>query len=275
MDRPTWAPVEIDVSRPANTRLHDAFPAGGPHTTPNIAHHPVPDRPPVPQPRPVPTGGPARPRPDVPRRDRAFLRRAVRLLAGEYGVRQFLDFASGVPDTDPPHETARATHPACRYVYVDADPDVVDRTNALLAGDGNATAVRVDLYHPLRILAEPAARQLVDLAEPVGLLLVGALQLVPDSGEAAAILGQLHDALPSGSYLVLSHPAVEPAGRPRPRSAPGRSPVRRSAADIARLVAGWDLLEPGLVPAAQWRPDRAPTEPADGPTVLCGVARKR
>ncbi len=226
--------------------------------------------------------------PAVARANRAFLRRAVSHLVG-LGIRQFLDIGSGIPTAGNVHEIAQETAPDARVVYVDIDPMAVAESLDILAGNELATAVQGDLRNPAGILGHPAVQRLLDLTEPVGLLLVSVLHFVPDDEQAYAAVTQLVDALPPGSHLVLSHAASEAFDHLFAQSAdkldvyrqhtttPGTS---RTKAEVARFFTGLELVDPGLVRLGEWRPE--PTEPDDtvdsdtvgGGGSWAGVARK-
>jgi SAM-dependent methyltransferase len=221
--------------------------------------------------------------PDVPlvaQANRAFLRRAVRFLVSA-GVRQFLDIGSGVPTQGNVHEIARRSAPESRVVYVDIDPVAVAHSRQILGGDDRATAIQEDARRPEHILNHPDVRGLLDLARPVAVLLVSVVHFIPDADDPAGIVGKLWDAVAPGSYLALSHVTSDgrphfPAGRPGgARSDTFAKP--RSRAEVERLFAGLDLVDPGLVPVEQWRAD-PPGRTGDNLAPLCmhaGVARKR
>jgi SAM-dependent methyltransferase len=146
--------------------------------------------------------------PDAPvrcARTRTFLGRAVRHLAGQAGIRQFLDIGSGIPTMGNVHEIAQQAAPDARVIYVDNDAVAVQHSRAILAGNNNAIAVQADLRRPRDILGSPQLQRLLNLAQPVALLLVAILHFFPDSGEPAALAAELRDALAPGSYLVISH----------------------------------------------------------------------
>lgn len=214
------------------------------------------------------------------RANRAFLARAVRHLAAAEGVRQFLDIGVGLPAADSTHEVAQAVAPESRIVYVDNDPLVLAHARALLAsGPRGATAVvDADLRDAETILARAAA--LLDLRRPVALLLLSILPELPDAARARAIVARLLEAVPPGSFLVLSHAGSDLL--PQEAAAfekclnealPAGRHVARPRADVARFFAGTELLEPGLVPVSQWRPGSA-LEAGATTTVWGGVGRK-
>ena len=199
----------------------------------------------------------------VARADRAFLGRAVRFLAGEAGIRQFLDIGTGLPTADNTHEVAQAIAPETRVVYVDNDPLVLTHARALLtsAPPGVTAYVDADVHHPARIIN--AAAETLDLRRPLAVMMLGILNFVLDTGEAAAIVNHVMDAVPSGSYLVISHPTLELGGEANAEAMRfwndhATPPITaRSRAGISQFFEGLDLVEPGLVPCTRWRPDTA------------------
>ncbi|QFG23457.1 SAM-dependent methyltransferase [Actinomadura sp. WMMB 499] len=217
---------------------------------------------------------------DMTRHSRYMLTRVVRFLAGEAGIRQFLDIGTGLPTMDNTHEVAQRLAPEARIVYVDNDPLVLRHAKALLtSAPGGATAyIEADVRAPEAVLDEAAAT--LDFDRPVALMLMGILGLVPDDGEARAIVRRLMAALPSGSYLAVydgtdTVPSYVDAIR-RHNANSGANPYTpRSHERIARYFEGLDLLDPGVVTVTRWRPDA--TTDHDPPEVACagGVARKR
>jgi O-methyltransferase involved in polyketide biosynthesis len=216
---------------------------------------------------------------DVARASRRFLARAVRFLAGEAGVRQFLDIGTGLPTVDNTHEVAERVATGVRVVYVDNDPVVLTHARALLTSTRATTAyVDADLHDPSRILA--AAAQTLDLSRPVALMLLGILGHIEDDDEARSIVARLLDALPPGSYLVicegtndLYQSGVEAQQQ---YNESGAAPYRlRSARQIAEFFDGLELVDPGVVSCPRWRP-----EPGDRRALLpemdqvAGVGRK-
>jgi hypothetical protein len=186
-------------------------------------------------------------------------RASRRFLAGEAGVRQFLDVGTGLPTEDNTHEVAERVAPGVRVVYVDNDPVVLAHARALLTSTVATTAyVDADLHHPGRILA--AAGQTLDLSRPVALMLLGILGHIEDDGEARAIVARLLGALPSGSYLTICEGTNDhyEAGveAQRQYNESGAAPYRlRSARQIAGFFEGLELVEPGVVSCPRWRPD--------------------
>ena len=198
---------------------------------------------------------------DTVRAERRFLVRAVQYLAGSAGVRQFLDIGTGLPTANNTHEVAQAIAPESRVVYVDNDPIILVHARALLTStpQGKTDYVHADLREPDTILQE-AARTL-DFTRPVALMLLGILNFITDTDEAHAIVDRLLDALPSGSYLVISHPTAEVDGEAMRESMrlwnrQGGTPiVARSRQQITRFFDGQELLAPGVVSCSLWRPD--------------------
>jgi hypothetical protein len=194
--------------------------------------------------------------------NRKFLRRAVRMLAAEAGIRQFLDIGTGLPTADNTHEVAQAVAPDSRIVYVDNDPLVMSHARALLTSTptGRTAYLEADLNNPDAILADPVLRDTLDLSQPVGLMLIAVLHFVHGHGAARPIVQRLLDALPSGSYLVATH-ATQDFGTPEQQALyqqileQGKTDVwTRPKAEFAALFDGLDLVEPGVVPASEWRP---------------------
>ncbi|MGH3978322.1 MAG: SAM-dependent methyltransferase [Pseudonocardiaceae bacterium] len=198
---------------------------------------------------------------DAARAQRDFLVRAVRHLAGEAGIRQFLDIGTGLPTANNTHEVAQATTPGCRIVYVDNDPLIMAHARALLtsAPQGATDYVHADLHDPDAIVQE-AARTL-DFTQPIALILLGIVEHITDDDEAYAIVNRLLDALPSGSYLVLADPTAEVGGEVvleaiRQWNESATPPITaRSRQELTRFFDRLELLEPGVVSSSLWRPD--------------------
>ncbi|MFC7384836.1 SAM-dependent methyltransferase [Sphaerisporangium rhizosphaerae] len=216
---------------------------------------------------------------EVARHSRAFLGRAVRHLAGEAGIAQFLDIGTGLPTVDNTHEVAQRVNPASRVVYVDNDPLVLVHARALLAGtpEGVCDYVNADVRDPDRILAE-AARTL-DFTRPIGLMMLGILGNVWDDAEASAVRDRLVAALPPGSYLVLEDgtDAVDPeaaAQAEKTRAEAGDPYKLRTPRQIAAFFEGLRLLEPGVVSVSRWRPEPSAWGLPEEVTAFCGVAVK-
>jgi hypothetical protein len=265
------APVpDVDVSRPHPARMYDYYLGGKNHYA---ADREVADK--------VLAGAPSAR--TGPRENRAFLGRAVRFLAAEAGVRQFLDIGTGLPTTDNVHEVAQRAVPSSRVVYVDNDPLVLAHARALLTSspEGRTAYIQADLRNPAEILSSPVTVDVLDFSQPVALILAAILHFIPDEFRPADILATLVDALPSGSYLVASQVSMEdnPAligNAMDAYRAAGLPAQARDSGDFARLAfAGLDLVPPGVVLVSEWRPETDGPRPAPAELSLYGgVGRK-
>ena len=211
--------------------------------------------------------------------NRAFLRRVVGWLVGAGGIRQFLDIGSGIPTAGNLHEIAEWAAPGVRVMYVDIDPVAVAHTRAMLAGHPRVGVVQADLRHPAEITNHPEVVGLLDFSEPVAVVLVSVLHFIPDDDDPYRIVAQLRDAVAAGSYIALAHgtkvpelaEALEASKQIYQRTPTPAYP--RSRKEIARLLIGLDLVEPGIVPITDWHPD--PNETGEPwLSVLTAVARK-
>lgn len=197
---------------------------------------------------------------EVAHEDRAFLTRAVATLS-HLGVNQFVDFGAGLPTQGNVHQIAQTFNPLARTVYVDYDPMVVVHGQALLATNDTTAAVAGDLRRPLDVLTCAEVLRLIKFDQPVGVLLVAVLHLLTDEEDPAHVVAQIRDALPPGSYLVLSHVtgdarpglAARVAAEFASRGVSARL-VPRTRAEISGFLDGFDLLPPGLVFPSRWRP---------------------
>jgi hypothetical protein len=220
--------------------------------------------------------------PFTPRANRAFLGRAVRYLAAEAGIRQFLDIGTGIPTAGNTHQVAQAVAPESRVVYVDYDPVVLAHARALLtSGEGGATEyLHADLRDTPAILAQAA--RLLDFTRPVAVTLLAILHVIPDSDDPHAIVATLMDAVPAGSYLVVSHMGsdlVPPQTQQEMSSISHRVSQQqysnRSREQVTRFFTGTGLVEPGLVRVEEWRPEPGGTG-GTGTSALWGaVGRKQ
>jgi len=214
------------------------------------------------------------------RANRAFLARAVRFLAGEAGIRQFLDIGTGIPTANNTHEVAQSVAQETRVVYVDNDPVVLSHARALLTSDpAGATAyIEADLRDPQKILA--GAAQKLDFGRPVALMLMAILQHLGDEDDPYRIVATLLDALPPGSYLALSHPAKDIDAASMAKMADSLNQMMaekvtfRDRLAVSRFFDGLELAEPGMVQASKWRP-ASELEAASPAALWVGVARKR
>jgi S-adenosyl methyltransferase len=215
--------------------------------------------------------------------NRAFLSRAVRYLAAEAGVRQFLDIGTGIPTSPNVHEVAQAVAPDARVVYVDNEPIVLAHARALLTGQnvGETAFILGDLREPQAILEHPALGATLDLTQPVALLMVAVLMYFRDSedpnpyGMAATLL----DRLPSGSYLAVTHPTADfdpraMAGAVAAAEQAGVTLVPRNRAETEAFFTGLELVEPGVVPVLAWRPDNQPPADPHSAYYWAGIGRK-
>jgi len=216
---------------------------------------------------------------DLARSDRQFLSRAVRYLAAEAGIRQFLDIGSGLPTVDNTHEVAQRTAPASRIVYVDNDPLVLMHARALLTSDpeGATDYIQADFRDPAALLARAAAT--LDFSQPVAVLLLGVLGHFGDDDEVVSLIEAVLTATVPGSYLVIAHGSstseglVEAARQYRAGGA--ESYHLRGPEQLARFFDRLDLVEPGVVPVPQWRPDAgADPGPAEAFS-YCAIGRVR
>jgi S-adenosyl methyltransferase len=211
---------------------------------------------------------------------RQFLIRAVRYLADDAGIRQFLDIGTGLPTMKNTHEVAQQVAPESRIVYVDNDPLVLAHARALLLNttpEGVTTYIDADFHDPDLILAD--ARNVLNFTEPIGVMFMGVLGHVAESDDMRSIVARVMDAVPSGSYLVLwdstdiDKALVELC---KNYTATGAVPyIPRPVEQIGRCFEGLEMVDPGLVSITQWRPDTSEVgkaEPMDA--AYCAVARK-
>jgi SAM-dependent methyltransferase len=245
--RPDWAPASINLDVPSSARVWDYF-LGGSHNFAadrQVAEAAIAMKPDM---------------PELARQVRMYLHRAVRAIASA-GVTQFLDIGSGIPTVGPVHAIAREYHPGARVAYVDHDPVAVAHGQAMLADDPGAVFVSGDLRTPGAILDDPRVSGLLDFGRPVGLLLCGVLHFVSGEDDPAGIVASLRDALAPGSFLAVQHATVDEqaaetiemlamwnANSPEPM-------YWRTRAEIAGLMAGFDIQEPGVVFLPCWRPE--------------------
>jgi len=199
--------------------------------------------------------------------NRAFLRRVVRYLVGEGGIRQIIDIGAGLPTARNTHEVALAACPQARVVYVDHDPVVLAHARSMLHGVPGAAVIGQDMLEPEAVLADPALCELIDFTEPVALLFLSILHFVADEADPAGIIARLLAPFPVGSHVAISHatpdeiPEVNDVERVFDEAT---TPAHvRSRAEIAKLVAGMEIIEPGLAWPPEWRPDPGEEVPAN------------
>lgn len=224
--------------------------------------------------------------PQLARANRAFLQRAVRFLAGECGIAQFIDIGTGLPTQQNVHQVAQAINPDACVVYVDNDPVVSAHGRAILADNARTTVLQADLREPGAILSEPELLELIDFGQPVAVLAVTVLHFVPDEADPVGIMATVRHALAPGSYLALTHAcgdirpteASKVAEVYRHTATPG---TPRSREQIQTFFGDFELVSPGLVWVPQWRPaptfaeqEAASAEEAVKIWFLAGVGRK-
>jgi hypothetical protein len=263
MDTTAWTPADVDLQRPNAARVYDFY-LGGSHNFAvdrEMAQRAIALWPEVPM---------------IIRANRAFLRRAVRFLV-QAGVRQFLDLGSGIPTVGNVHEVARADSPDARVVYVDIDPVAVAHAGMILGDDPHVSVIQADLRRPDTVLTHRRLRGLLDLDQPVAVLMVAVLHFVPDADNPSAIIEEYRNALATGSYLAVSH-ATQDGQRPRQTAehqslyARTTTPMTMRSHDaVAQLLQGWQLLDPGLVRLPLWRPEPGEALPHD-PQTFAGYA---
>lgn len=248
LERPNWAPGDIDLERPSVARVYDYWLGG--------AHNFAADRAVgqkalqnMPELR------------NVILTNRAFLRRAVRHLVSA-GVRQFLDLGSGIPTAGNVHEIARTMAPEARVAYVDIDPVAVAHSRSILEDDPRLTVLQADIRDTASVLKSPEVSEVLDFDEPIAVLMIALLHFVPDSDEPGKIIAGYRDGLPENSYLAISHAGFE-QGEEQPGERQARqlynrqvTPMTyRNLTELTALFDGCALVEPGVVRLPMWRPD--------------------
>lgn len=213
---------------------------------------------------------------------RQFVGRAVRFLAGEAGIDQFLDLGMGLPGKPVVHEVARELIPTARVAYVDFDPLVVSHGNAFLARPGVSVVVRGDLRRPAELLALPEIVAHLDFSRPIAVLAVSVLHFIPDADQPHAVMAAIRNALAPGSYLALTHVSLDfvsdrsAARRVLAAYEKSNAPARpRGRAEVLRFFDGFDLVAPGLVPKPQWRSVAGPDVAAAPDVSWGGVGKLR
>jgi hypothetical protein len=211
--------------------------------------------------------------------NRAFLARAVRYLVAEAGIRQFLDIGTGIPTANNTHEVAQATVPECRIVYVDNDPIVLAHARALLTSSpqGATAYVDADLRDTGAVLE--AAAETLDFSQPIAVMLLGILHLISDAEDPYAIVARLLAAVPPGSYLAISHPAIDinagqAEAQKRYNERVSTAQTLRTHAEVCRFFEGLSLVPPGVVYVHTWRPDPGDDAPENVASAHGGVARR-
>lgn len=265
---PGFAPSQIDTSRPHPARMYDYYLGGKDNYVVDREAAAAVLRT-LPEAR------------DIARENRAFLRRVVRYLVRQAGIRQIIDIGTGIPTAGNVHEVAHQIDKGVRVAYVDNDPIVHVHASALLTGQGRTSIVLADLRDPRGILDHPKVQQLIDFSEPTALLLVAIMHFITDQEDPGQIIGAFRDALAPGSYLALSHGTADfhdqaIADQGTAVYAKATAPlVLRGHAQVTALFDGWDLIEPGVVQVPLWRPDGKRMRPRelDKIGIYGGVAR--
>jgi hypothetical protein len=219
----------------------------------------------------------------VARLNRAFLGRAVRFMIGE-GIRQFLDLGSGIPTVGNVHQVADAESPDCRVVYVDRDPIAVAHSELMLASNDQAAIVHADFQYPDNIFDSPQVRRLLNLDEPVGVLMLALLHWIPDELDPPALVAEYRRRVLPGSYLAISHLSddqhtdeITSAVGMFNRAKGTDQATLRTYPEIEAMFGDFELVEPGLVGCALWRPGGIGDISDDAQTnsqIYGGVARK-
>jgi len=264
-DLPAWVPPDVNLQVPSAARAYDALLGG--------AHNFAADREFARKAELVFPGVGA-----SCRANRAFLRRVVLHLV-RAGVRQFLDIGSGIPTVGNVHEIVQAADPGCRVVYVDNEPVAVAHSQLLLKDNDNATIVMADLREPKSILEADETRRLLDLDQPVALLMFAILHFIPDADDPAGLTAHYRDALVPGSYFGVTHATAD--SRPEEMSAleklyatSSNPAVARTTEWITSLFGDFTLVEPGAVYAPEWRPEHDTVANPEHYIFFGGLARK-
>ncbi|HEX3785432.1 MAG TPA: SAM-dependent methyltransferase [Pseudonocardiaceae bacterium] len=258
-DRAAWlAEVsKVNVDRPNAARMYDYFLDGNTNLAVDRAAA-----------EELLTTGPWR---TYARANRAFLGRAVRFVA-QQGIDQFLDLGSGIPTVGNVHEIAHRSNPAARVAYVDIEPVAVAHARRLLADFDNVSITQADIREPAEVLAQPGIAELLDLTRPVAVLAVAILPFITDDDDVAELVAGYRSVCVPGSYLAISHTSqlsLTEDQQARGVELMKRTPtpaVYRTEEQIRPLLAGYELVEPGLVWTPHWRPDDNPAwlpEPAE------------
>jgi len=263
-----WVPTSVDLEKPSSARMYDYL-LGGNH---NFAV----DRDLL--------GKLLAVQPEAKRfaiMNRAFMRRAVLFLI-EQGIRQFLDLGSGIPTVGNVHEIAQQVSPDARVVYVDNEHVAVEHSQLLLKDNDNAVMVHADITKPGLVLNDPATRRMLDFSRPIGLLAITIGHYVLDEHDPAAVFGAYRDALPSGSYLALSHltddfSLVKGDELAEIMKRSQNNIQARTRSEVLALFGDFELVEPGLTTTSEWRPEAgtAPVDDPEGDGLYAGVARKK
>nr|WP_232328547.1 SAM-dependent methyltransferase [Kibdelosporangium sp. MJ126-NF4] len=265
-----WIPPDIDTDKPSGARTYD-FLLGG-------AHNFAADRQAATMAEKIMPGIQK-----VARLNRAFLGRTVRFMINQ-GIRQFLDLGSGIPTVGNVHQVADQTSPGCRVVYVDRDPVAVAHSELMLADNDHAAIVHADLRYPDHVFNSAPVRRLLNLDEPVGLLMMALLHWIPDEWDPHALVAEYRARIPVGSYLGLSHLSTDQhtaeitdAVDMFNRSKGTDQATPRPFEVVEEMFGDFELVEPGLVGCALWRPASTgdvTDDPETNSQIYGGVAKK-
>ena len=264
MELPSWAPRDVDVKRPNAARVYDYLLGGACNfkvdrdfaeklrdNNPEIA--------------------------GAMRNNRAFLGRAVRFCVDQ-GIRQFLDLGSGVPTVGNVHEIAQGTAPGSRVVYVDNEPVAVAHSQLMLKDNPDAEALLADMLDVETVLESEPVRRLIDFTQPVAVIMAAVLHFVPDSADPHGIVARYVAAMAPGSFLVLSHGVTAEEERVRKGwqlyKQSNTPAFGRTHEEIQALMAGTDLIDPGMVWTTEWRPEFNPRAHPQPAWLYAGVGRK-
>lgn len=261
-----WPPPEFDTGVPHSARMYDYW-LGGKDNYPadrqmaELFLQQIPSL------------------PEMARENRDFVGRATTFLAAA-GVRQFLDIGTGIPTSPNLHEVAQGIAPQSRVAYVDNDPIVLAHARAMLLSgpDGSVAYIDADVRRPGDILGHPEIVPVLDLEQPVALMLIAILMLLGPQDDPQAAVAGLRDALPSGSYIALTHPTADfdPAAMGAVTAfatGGGMTFVPRSKDEVLEFFGDWEIVEPGVVPVRAWRPTR-PVDDPESAYYWAGIARK-
>ena len=267
VDRPDWAPKNVDIEKASAARLYDFYLGGSYNFEVDRELG-----------RKVAAAAPGVY--DFALLNRAFLRRAVQYMVSQ-GIDQFLDIGSGIPTAGNVHEIAQRTNPDARVVYVDNEPVAVAHSELLLENNPNAVTIEADLREPDDILGHEKTRRMLDFSRPIGLLTVAVYHFIPDSDDPRGLLARYRSALSSGSYLALSHVTTDTMGEQvrqiielyRNSQNPA---IARTREQFTAMFDGFELVEPGVVFTPEWHPE-SPEDVGEHPeesAVYAGVGRK-
>ncbi|MDX8146464.1 SAM-dependent methyltransferase [Lentzea sp. BCCO 10_0061] len=264
-ERVSWVPEGVDTGRPSAARLYDYLLGGGHNFAADRA---LAEKFLQAQPN-------AR---TIARQNRAFLRRAVLLMIDE-GIRQFLDLGSGIPTVGNVHEIARKADPEAHVVYVDFEEVAVAHSQLILEGDPLAAIIQEDMTRPDAVLQAARDSGLIDFSQPVGVLTAGVFHFVPPEADPNAVVAAYRDAVPAGSYLAVSQftqdlQPEEMAGIVEVMKKSQNPMYPRTKSEIEALLAGFELVEPGIVPTPLWRPEGTDTDDPDKAGIYAAVGRK-